>query len=93
MTSSNELHDAAMKVIEEFSYEGKPFVLYLRKFDFHVLHGKNEFDRYLTDNYIATNLTQGINLITIREADNPFSRTKRTAFFPYTLLVFEISPP
>ena len=55
MTSRSELHKAALKVIEEYRDEGKPFVLYLRKFDIEIFHGKNETDRYLIDNYLESN--------------------------------------
>jgi hypothetical protein len=67
MTSIDESHDRSVKVIEEYNNEGKPFVLYLRKFSFNVWHGKDDINRYLTDNYIESNLPQGVNLISIQE--------------------------
>jgi tetratricopeptide (TPR) repeat protein len=70
MTSRSELHNAAVKVIEEYRNEGKPFILYLRKFDIDVFHGKNETNRYLTDEYLVSNLPQGINFISIQEPQN-----------------------
>jgi hypothetical protein len=70
VTSREELHNSAVKVIDEYENEGKPLVLYLRKFDITVLHGKNAINRYLTENYIASHLPQGINIITIQDQDD-----------------------
>jgi hypothetical protein len=71
MTSREDLHQAARRVVWEYENEGIPFILYLRKFDIHVLHGKDDLNRYLLENYILDNLPQGVNLITVQEDDPP----------------------
>jgi hypothetical protein len=66
--TSNDAQDKAAKVIEEYNNEGKPFVLYLRKFDIDILHGKNKTERYLIDNYLVNNLPQDVNVIAIHNS-------------------------
>jgi len=88
VTSSREqLHDAAVQVVEEYENEGSPFVLYLRKFDITVLHGQNEVDRYLVENYLLDNLPAGVNLLTVQDADDlPGDRTVFARRAPALLL-------
>jgi hypothetical protein len=91
LISHRRLYGKGVKVIREYTNEGKPFVLYLRKFDIDVLHGQNPIDRHLTDNYIMSNLPQGVNLITILDASEltdvkgtPTARLAPSLSLPHT---------
>lgn len=75
-----KLHEDAVKAIDDYINEGKPFILYLRKYDIIFHHGKNEIDRYLTDNYISNNLPKGINLISVQDR-NEITNIKGTIFY------------
>src|SRR2546421_9549557 len=70
MASLQDRHNAALKVIKAYEQDGVPFVLYFRKFDFAILHGQNDRDRYLMENYLLSNLPQSVNLITIQDPED-----------------------
>lgn len=68
MDRREQLHAAAWRVIEEFTGDGVPYVLYLRKFDLHVLHGPDDLHRELLENYLLDEVTKlGANLVSIQE--------------------------
>jgi hypothetical protein len=68
MEKREQLHTAALRVIDQFTTDGVPYVLYLRKFDFHVLHGPDDAHRELLENYLLDKVTKlGANLVSIQE--------------------------
>jgi hypothetical protein len=62
-----EMHAAALRVVEAYEQDGTPFALYFRKFDFEVLHGPFELGPKLTENALRDSLPAGIEVITIQE--------------------------
>ena len=68
MAEREQLHAAAWRVIEDFTRDGTPYVLYLRKFDFHVLHGPDDAYRELLENYLLDQVSElGANLVSVQE--------------------------
>jgi hypothetical protein len=60
-------HQAALQILRENDAERVPFVLYLRKFDIHILHGPTELDRELGEVAVQNDLPAGCRLITVQQ--------------------------
>jgi hypothetical protein len=68
MANREQLHAAALQVIDDFTQAGVPYLLYLRKFDVHVLHGPDDEDRELLENHLFDEMSElGVNVISIQE--------------------------
>jgi hypothetical protein len=79
-----DMHAAAVRVVEAYEQDGTPFVLYFRKFDFEVLHGPFELGPKLTENALRDALPAEIEVVTIQEPgsmtyDLQTSRLRREA--------------
>jgi hypothetical protein len=81
-----EMHAAALRVIQAYESEGTPFALYFRTFRIEVLHGPFELGPKLTENALRDALPLGIEIITIQDHgsfaydyDNRATRFRREA--------------
>jgi hypothetical protein len=75
-----ELHEAARRVIEQHETYGAPFALYLRKYDFEILHGPLEWDARLLENALYADLPARVEMISIQSLGTVGYTTGRTAF-------------
>jgi hypothetical protein len=68
MARREQLNAAAWRVIDDFTGDGVPYVLYLRNFRLHVLHGPDDAHRELLENSLFDQVTKlGANLLSIQE--------------------------
>lgn len=78
-----EYHKAALRAVEAYRTEGRPFVLYLRKFGIEVLHGPFDQGPKLTENHLRDALPPEVEVVTVQDqhslADSGSSRLHREA--------------
>jgi hypothetical protein len=60
-------HEAARQVLRESDEQRVPLVVYLRKFDIHVLHGATEVERKFGEVAVLEALPAGARLVTVQE--------------------------
>jgi hypothetical protein len=61
-------HEAALSVLRESDADGTPFVLYLRKYDIHVLHGPTQPERRSVDEMLIDALPDGARILSVQES-------------------------
>jgi hypothetical protein len=62
-----QLHEAALKVIENYDTRGLPFAVYFRKYDITITHGPFEFGAQLTENRLVEAMPPGAKVLTIQD--------------------------
>ena len=65
-----ELHEAALGVIDDYNQHGIPFALYFRKYDFQISHGPGEFGMQLTENVLHDAMPPNTHILTVQDHDD-----------------------
>ena len=71
-------HESALQVLRDSDAEMSPLVIYLRKFDIHVMRGPTAPERQFTEETVLDALHEVAKLITIQE--HPTGEQIRSAF-------------
>lgn len=61
-------HEAALSVLRDSDEKGTPFVLYLRKFDLHHVHGPADDERQSGEEMLIDALPEGARMLAVQES-------------------------